>query len=189
MPLDFINETDDIYVDLGTLDLPVGLSNASFTAWFLVRNFFVGQEQRIINKADGNGINASDWLMMVEETGDEKLRYGLRTDLDGADAERSVSSVQLNVWTFGAFTYDGVIRRFYFNGIEEITKLKTGVITTGTGRPTLIGAVDKQIGGPGTTGIRKQFDGLLDDIRIYARTLSPAELLTMFTLRGKDDII
>jgi glucose/arabinose dehydrogenase/fibronectin type 3 domain-containing protein len=74
----------------------------------------------------------------------------------------------LGVWTNVALTYDGSILRLYVNGAQVATKAMTGPIATGSS-PLWIG---------GNQPYGEFFNGLLDDIRVYNRALTQAEIQT-----------
>ena len=63
-------------------------------------------------------------------------------------------------------TYDGANLRFYVNGTLVGTQAVTGNITTS--------AQALRIGGNAVWG--EFFAGLIDDVRIYNRALTPAEI-------------
>jgi hypothetical protein len=73
----------------------------------------------------------------------------------------------LNAWTHLAATYDGATLRLYVNGVQSASRALTGAIRTSTGA--------LRIGGNNIwTG--EWFAGLIDEVRIYNRVLSAAEL-------------
>ena len=63
-----------------------------------------------------------------------------------------------------AATYDGTEQRLYVNGAQVATRAQTGTIVN-TGNPL-------RIGGNGIWG--EYFQGLIDEVRVYRRALSPA---------------
>jgi len=74
----------------------------------------------------------------------------------------------VNTWTHLAFTYDGAVERLYVNGVQVSSRAQTGAIQTSTGV--------LHIGGDDLWG--EYFQGLIDEIRIYNRALSAAEVQT-----------
>jgi hypothetical protein len=85
-------------------------------------------------------------------------------------AERNVSAVAalaVNVWTHLAATYDGANQRFYVNGTQVSTRAQTGAIDVSTG--------SLRIGGTAAYG--EFFQGRIDEVRIYNRALSAAEIV------------
>src|SRR5262249_50236266 len=76
------------------------------------------------------------------------------------------SQVALNTWTHLAATYDGSALRYYVNGTLTDSQNHTGQINTSTGA--------LRIGGNSVWG--EDFKGLIDEVRIYNRALSAAEI-------------
>src|SRR5262249_9509636 len=76
------------------------------------------------------------------------------------------SGLGINTWTHLAFTYDGAVERLYVNGVQVSSRAQTGAIQTSTGV--------LHIGGDDLWG--EYFQGLIDEIRIYNRALSAAEV-------------
>jgi hypothetical protein len=81
------------------------------------------------------------------------------------------TALPLNVWTHIATTYDGTNMRFYINGALVGTKAQTGSITRANG--------PLRIGGNLSSG--EFFQGLIDEVRVYNRALSAAEITTDMT--------
>jgi hypothetical protein len=75
------------------------------------------------------------------------------------------------VWTHLAVTYDGAALRVYRNGTQAATKAATGAIQTSTGA--------LRIGGNLIWG--EYLDGRIDEVRVYNRALSAAEITTDMT--------
>jgi Concanavalin A-like lectin/glucanases superfamily len=75
----------------------------------------------------------------------------------------------LNAWTHLAFTCDGTTLRMYVNGAQAGSAAISGAIQTSTGA--------LRIGGNGTWP-NEYFKGRIDDVRIYSRQLTAAEIQT-----------
>jgi Ca2+-binding RTX toxin-like protein len=95
----------------------------------------------------------------------------------GADvAARGTAALPLNTWTHLATTYDGANLQLYVNGALAATVPVTGLITVGD----IHGAL--RIGGnnafPDVAGVfgGEFFTGLLDEVKVYNRALSAAEI-------------
>jgi hypothetical protein len=76
------------------------------------------------------------------------------------------SAPALNTWTHFAMTYDGATIRLFVNGTQVGTKAQTGVLAQ-TSQPL-------RFGGNGVWG--EFFAGRLDELRIYDRALSAAQI-------------
>ncbi|MBI3464375.1 MAG: PKD domain-containing protein [Planctomycetes bacterium] len=89
------------------------------------------------------------------------------TTIDGQHVETFGTSVlAVNTWSHLAVTYDGAVLRLYLNGIEASNAARTGTVEPSV-HPL-------QIGGDSIYG--QFFAGLIDEIRIYNRALSIAEI-------------
>jgi len=132
--------------------------------------------------------NGGVWrtVLFKEQTG--KTTYDLygNTGTDTPEAgvwigsERTVkgTALPLNAWSHLAATYDGAALKIYVNGALAGTLAQTGNITTSTG-PLKIG---------GNTIYPEWFSGLIDEVRIYNRALTQAEIQTdMSTSVGVPD--
>jgi hypothetical protein len=84
------------------------------------------------------------------------------TDQSAVDS----SPLALNTWTHLATTYDGATLRLYVNGVQVGNVAVTGSLTTSTGA--------LRIGGNAIWG--EYFSGLIDEVRIYNRALTPQEI-------------
>ena len=122
----------------------------------------------------------ADWQTVLLKETPGFMVYALYADTDtarpsghvvigGSDLDtRGTTAVANNVWTYLAATYDGANLRLYVNGTLVSTRAVTGSISASTGA--------LRIGGNGTWG--EWFGGLIDNVRIYARALSAAEIQT-----------
>jgi hypothetical protein len=64
-----------------------------------------------------------------------------------------------------AATYDGTTQRLYVNGVQVSSRAQTGAILV-TGSPLRIGG----------NSFAEYFRGIIDEVRIYNRALSAAEI-------------
>jgi len=76
------------------------------------------------------------------------------------------ATIPLNAWTHLATTYDGTSLRIYVNGTLVTTTAVAGSIVTSTGV--------LRVGGNSVWG--EYFNGLIDDVRLYNRALTAAEI-------------
>ena len=85
----------------------------------------------------------------------------------GAEEEaRGTAQVALNTWTHLAATYDGATLRLYVNGTQVATRAVTGALASST-RALRFG---------GNAIWSEWFKGLLDEVRVYNRALTAAEV-------------
>ena len=122
----------------------------------------------------------SDWTTVVFKEQSGNYAYGLYGNtgtnrpsvngvIGGVDRDiRGAATLPLNTWTHLAGTYDGANLRLYVGGALVATQAATGSIATSTGV--------LHIGGNLVWG--EWFEGLIDEIRIYNRALTQAEIQT-----------
>ena len=114
-------------------------------------------------------------VMLKEQAG--QLVYALYANNDasrpsghvfiGGDRElRGTAQLAPDVWTHLALTYDGANLRIYVNGTQAASLALTGAIAASTGA--------LRIGG--NTIWSEWFGGLIDDVRLYNRALTQAQI-------------
>jgi fibronectin type 3 domain-containing protein len=119
----------------------------------------------------------ADWQTVMLKESPGFMVYALYADTDtnrpsghvviGGDLDvRGAAQLAANTWTHLAVTFDGANLRFYVNGALVATRAVAGSMSASTGV--------LRIGGNATWG--EWFGGLLDDLRIYNRALSQAEI-------------
>lgn len=77
----------------------------------------------------------------------------------------------LNAWIHMAGTYDGSLVRLYVNGAQVASSAAGGPLVSDA-RPLLIGAGQND----GTSAVQEALAGRIDDLRVYKRALSAAEI-------------
>ena len=81
---------------------------------------------------------------------------------------RGTAALPTSTWSHLTATYDGATLRLYVNGTQVSSRALPGTITISTGA--------LRIGGNTIWG--EYFSGLIDEVRIYNRALTPAEIQT-----------
>ncbi len=149
--------------DSNSLDLTAGMT---LEAW--------------VNPVAGGG--SYGWHQAVLKERPAGMAYGLYTTADtgrpsahaftsGERQAHSSTALPLNSWSHVAATYDGTTVRVWVNGVETGSAAAPAPIVTSTGV--------LRFGGNGVWG--EWFAGRLDEVRVYNRALSPAELQTTMT--------
>ncbi len=113
----------------------------------------------VIYKADDN--------YYLEGTSDNASRPAMGGTFGGPPLY-GTGALTRNTWAYLAATYDGATLRFYVNGVQTASRAQTGNIATS--------ANPLQIGGDSIYG--QYFAGMIDEVRIYNRALSAAEIQT-----------
>ena len=126
-------------------------------------------EGRIVSKATGTLRDDHYWMLGLDDGG--RLRARIKTSDAPTTAELSSlrDEIQTNRWLFVALTYDGTTARLYLDGTEVAQQPLTGTIATSASTPVAIG---NQPAGAGN----RPFTGRLDEVRIYERGLTQAQL-------------
>ena len=143
--------------DSNSLDLTTGMT---FEAW--VRPTAIGSSWRtvLLKEQPGDLIYA---LYAGDGTGRAASHIFTTTD-------RGVSgttATPLNAWTHLATTYDGANQRLYVNGVQAASRAVTGAVRVSTGA--------LRIGG-NNVWTDEWFAGLIDEMRVYNRALTAAEI-------------
>ncbi len=161
--LDFDGADD--YIDIGTsLSL---ITNFTISVW--VKPTSVGINQQVISKGK-NGPKTQWELKTASNNGDVVFQ---RRDA-GYVGVQSQQQLSAGTWVHLASSYDGSEWRIYWNGVLDSTATGPGPAET-TSR-LFIGALDDK-------GNAKQFwHGLIDDVRIYDRVLTPAEIQVLYNM-------
>lgn len=89
----------------------------------------------------------------------------------------SSSALPLNTWSHVAIRCDGANVKIFINGVEDASTAFSTVIGNVANDVLMGNFVD---GG---------FTGSLDDFRMYSRSLSAAEIQTIYTCAGRDGIV
>jgi hypothetical protein len=132
--------------------------------------------------------------VVLKERGVNALSYGLYAN-DGAPQPGGVaapagyvratgldnviqgsSALPLGTWTHVATTYDGTTQRIYVNGVEVASRPQGGGIAVGD-EPLRIGGNASFPGG-------EFFHGLIDEVRIYNRARTAAEIAADASVPG-----
>jgi hypothetical protein len=119
----------------------------------------------------------SQWRAVAVKEQSSDLVYGLFADSDLGVPTAHVhngshtmlagtSALPLNAWTHLASTWDGTTMRLYVNGAMVSSRPLSGT-AVGSNQPLYIG-------GDALWG--EHFQGLIDDVRVYGRALSGAEV-------------
>ncbi len=123
------------------------------------------------------------WASIVSRqyqgTDEEYYTLALRDDVPAFETQYNViimapAAIAQNTWVHIAATYDGKTQILYVSGKPAISSTATRKLEA-TKNPLIIGGNQNE----GTTTIEEQFGGYVDDVRIYARVLSAAEIAAL----------
>jgi hypothetical protein len=156
--LSFDGVNDQVAVaDSGSLDLTNGMT---LEAW--VRPSALTAWRTILMKEQTAGL-----VYGLYANGDTN-RPSVHITTNNEKDVRGTAALALNTWTHVAATFDGAVLRFFVNGTQVSTANIAGSMTASTG--------SLRIGGNSIWG--EWFGGLIDEVRVYRRALTAAELQT-----------
>jgi fibronectin type 3 domain-containing protein len=143
--------------DSASLDLTVGMT---LEAW--VNTTALGATWRTVVLKEQPG-NLAYALYANAETARPSTHVFVPT---GEAILKGTAGLTLNTWAHLAASYDGATLRLYVNGTQVASTAVSGAMATTTG--------SLRIGGNTVWG--EWFKGLIDDVRVYNRALSAAEV-------------
>ena len=154
LSFDGVNDKVDV-PDAASLDLTTGMT---LEAWVKPTSN-VGWRTAILKERGTN-----DLVYALYTSNGSKPRTENFTSVENTAA--GTAALPLNAWSYLASTYDGTNLRFYLNGVLVTTKASSGAMPN-TANPL-------RIGGNAIWG--EYFAGLIDEVRVYNRALSPTEI-------------
>ncbi|HQV32367.1 MAG TPA: putative Ig domain-containing protein, partial [Calditrichia bacterium] len=160
----------DDYVDIGTMDISGG-PGMTIALWMRADDFGVA-DARLISKATGVLDDEHNWMISTYDGG-SALRFRLKVDGSTRTLISNTGVLSLNTWHHVAVTYDGSQMRIFRDGTQVANQSASGAIDVS---PSVPAAIGNQPAGAGN----EPFDGLLDEVRIYNRALSAAEITALF---------
>lgn len=172
-----LDSVDDKVVIQNHADLRPTL--VSVSAWAKLKTGYNSYGE-IFSSWHNDGTTKAGLSLAVDATKKGTIQTGKDTgNVLGTDHEvTSTSALSENVWVHLVGTYDGAAQRLYVNGIFEISEAwAVGLAYDSVNNSVRMGSrVDLAAEG----GF---FDGDLDDIRLYGRTITPAEIRAIFDAR------
>ncbi|MGH7196419.1 MAG: fibronectin type III domain-containing protein [Candidatus Saccharimonadales bacterium] len=163
----------DDYVNIQPFD--VSGQAMTISAWVNPDSFTGSyQDNRIISKANGSSEQSHYWMLSTFKKDTQTvLRFRLKAGGTTKTLIATTGNVPLNQWSHVVARYDGTTMKLYLNGTEVGWVGKTGAIDTD---PT----VGVNIGrNPGSNS--SEWDGKIDDARVYSRALDAAEIQDLAT--------
>jgi hypothetical protein len=144
--------------DAASLDLTAGMT---IEAW--VNPATLSGWRTVIMKETAGGLA---YVLYANDNVPKPAAYVRMAGRSNSDGTGGSAALPLNVWTHLAATYDGATVRLYVNGSAAGSAATSGSIVTST--------LPLRIGGNAVWG--EYFHGLIDEVRIYNRALSAAEI-------------
>lgn len=146
--------------------------------WANVVNF-VGAFGPCLSRQLGTGVGETIWLGHTSGG----LVQSFDSTTGAGSGGLSGGTITLGRWSHFAYTWDGVTKRLFQDGVQIATGALSGVLSATT-REFLLAANNNGAG----LAPSEFFDGRLEDLRVYNRGLGQAEIETIVAGKGKDGI-
>ncbi len=157
----------------------------TITAWIYPHSGMASWNGIVVKADNDTGVGNSWHLARSQTAGQiDKIRFSVQNSSGQGDnvlSSETISSGYVNKWTFIAATWRGSTKelRFYKNGALDNS-------TTGTNvDQVLAGTDDIWIGDAFTTP--PSWDGLIDEVMIYNKTLSAEQVMALY--QNRTDLI
>jgi Concanavalin A-like lectin/glucanases superfamily len=162
------NGTDNYFIVPSSADFSVDTA-VTYSAWIKP-----ARGGGMILQKSTFGEDKYFWL-----AGDERIHFYLYACMSGIDLPSAVT-VPLDVWTHVAVTYDGAFARIYINGNPSGLRETLASCNVNDSNGNLVI-------GRNSNAASNYFQGPMDDVRIYQRTLTATEIdqLYRLTVKGK----
>jgi len=147
--------------------------NITVLAWILLES---RGHMQIAGKWTATG-NLRNYMLSLYDNSDTTYRLSGQLSPDGTASTRALGATNLTTgsWWHCAMVYDGSNITVYVNGVQDTNGINNPIAFTGaladTASPFTLG----------THGGAYFFDGLMDEVAVFSRALSAAEILNAYT--------
>jgi hypothetical protein len=155
------------YFNAGDIQELQGISNLTVCAWFNFTNTLT--DAYIVSKQDGSLANLYSWYLF--KASDQKIKFASWTTAK-CQAE-TTTALTTNTLYHSCGTFDGDKVDIYLNGIFNDTDDCIDGTLQSNNKDVLIGAEGRAV----PTSF---FMGVIDEVRLYNRTLSPDEIYALY---------
>lgn len=158
---------NDDHVDLGNQNIGPHITISVWVFSDNLDNCGTG-DCRIISKATGTQEQDHYWMLSSIRTSGHHLRFRLRTDTTSTLI--GSASLSAGEWVHATATYDGNLMRLYQDGELVGSVAKSGAVASGSADAWIGASPDGSM----------YWDGKIDEVTIWDRALSSAEILDIF---------
>ncbi|MBI2557706.1 hypothetical protein HYW20_00115 [Candidatus Woesearchaeota archaeon] len=173
MRFDGVND----FVDAGSDTSLDNLGPLTYSAWVNANSLGGSSEGRIISKETTSSLTSAFFL-----GGSKRLVFQRQHSTTALAVQSANNAVTLNnTWQHVVMTWDGSTSaangvKFYVDGVEKAH----GFNQDGDGSLTSDAARSLAIGGMYQDGGKRPFDGLIDEVSVWNRTLSSSEISQLY---------
>jgi len=166
-------------IECGTADVPANTPTFSAMGWGKTASV---TEQRLLSKATGLSADNHTWMVGLIDTPSDLCRT--RINAGGSTTTVAAGAVTTGVYAHTAVIYDGTNQTNYTNAVSQGSAANSGDVEVDASAEYWIGNQP-----PTGTTSGQIWDGDLEDIRVYARDISVAELECIINSNGHDGIV
>ena len=166
---------DDDYVQIP--DSPElrfsGTQPFSVALWFKRLVDMPNHEFLLVKGFDGDPENCNYALYILDD--DEAIRWMWENNSGTNYILNSGVSTSVGQWYHTVGVWDGTEQIIYVNGVKANSTVPAGAPSSGNNNPIIIGKILA-----GTSPAMYDFNGIIDDVRIYDRALSAEEIKLLY---------
>jgi hypothetical protein len=126
------------------------------------------RESQVSKRADNGGGVYNSWQLETTATASQEALTSYHGGAGNDQMGSMIGVIQPGVWQHIVATYDGFTEKIYIDGVSTSS--------AGNSSPLFYDTHAMQIGCDDNAGFGEHFQGALDELRIYKRALSQAEI-------------
>lgn len=150
-------------VDSGALDLPT----LTLSIWLRAEALGPNATQ-VSKRVDAGGSFYDSWQLEIPSSPSASESFTYKGSAANEEVVSAAGAIELGVWQHVAATFDGTTKRLYIGGVRVASQPESQALSYDT-HPMLIGCDDNAT-------LVEHFQGALDDLKIFDRALSDAEI-------------
>ncbi len=152
---------------------PFGVSGTGITilAWFKASAF---GDDRFVAKATGTSVASCFWSLGTDSG--SKLKAQINIAGTTQEVQPSVD-ISKDIWYFAAVTYDGSTIYVYLDGVLVGSAAYSGTVSTDATAAIGLGNLPSGAG-------NRAFNGNLDELAVFDKPLSAAQIYALYTTAG-----
>lgn len=163
------------YVNVGTFD--INGNDCTMLAWFKADDSDMDARQ-VIAKSTGSAEASHYWSLGVTViSGHARLHMRLRTGNEITTLVAGSGDVTPGTWVFAVAVYDGADMILYKDGVEVGRMPKNSGIRSSN-------SAQVWIGGTPPTATNRPWKGCIDEVAVFSRNLSAAEIGQLYNARA-----
>lgn len=153
--------------------------NFTVAFWFNLNSTGLATSQRLVSKAEYNSPTNKSGYELFYLKSDASLRFRVQNDTVTTDATTGANTINLNTWYFVTARKENDNMSIFIDGVYNASNSFPGNIKSSI-YPLQVGNIHISYLG----GRNSPTNGTIDDVRIYNRSLTDADILQLYNLEG-----